>query len=106
MSPTLTDAAPLPADPADGLSILESPKSAAETFGIPLAGVIDFDAEKARLGKEDAKLSDDIQKIEKKLDNEQFLQKAAEEVVEEQRDRLAEATDRRSRIRAALVRLS
>jgi pyrroloquinoline quinone biosynthesis protein E len=37
MSPTLTDAAPLPAVAADGLSILESPKSAAETFGIPLA---------------------------------------------------------------------
>lgn len=37
MSPTLTDATPLPAVAADGLSILESPKSAAETFGIPLA---------------------------------------------------------------------
>ena len=37
MRPTLTDAAPLPAVAADGLSILESPKSAAETFGIPLA---------------------------------------------------------------------
>jgi valyl-tRNA synthetase len=76
------------------------------TFAIPLAGLIDIDAEKARLGKEEAKLSDDIQKIEKKLGNEQFLAKAAEEVVEEQRERLAEATDRRSRIRAALARLS
>ncbi len=37
MSPTLTDAAPLPDDSADGLSILESQESAAETFGIPLA---------------------------------------------------------------------
>lgn len=37
MSPTLTDATPLPAVATDGLSILESPKSAAETFGIPLA---------------------------------------------------------------------
>mgnify|MGYP001548128288 FL=1 len=37
MSPTLTDAAPLAADAADGLSILESRKSTAETFGIPLA---------------------------------------------------------------------
>ncbi|MGN6115349.1 MAG: radical SAM protein, partial [Nitrobacter sp.] len=41
MSPTLTDAAPLPAVAADGLSILESPKSAAETFGIPLAVLLE-----------------------------------------------------------------
>ena len=41
MRPTLTDAAPLPAVAADGLSILESPKSAAETFGIPLAVLLE-----------------------------------------------------------------
>jgi valyl-tRNA synthetase len=92
--------------------VAEMPKGAAQivlgeaTFGIPLAGLIDIEAEKARLGKEDTKLSDDIAKIEKKLGNPQFLEKAAEEVVEEQRERLAEAIDRRSRIRAALARLS
>lgn len=37
MSPTLTDASPVHADPADGLAILETRKSQAETFGIPLA---------------------------------------------------------------------
>ena len=37
MSPTLTDASPLHADPADGLAVLEQRKSQAETFGIPLA---------------------------------------------------------------------
>src|SRR6201990_3713842 len=37
MSPTLTDASPVHADPADGLAILEMRKSQAETFGIPLA---------------------------------------------------------------------
>lgn len=37
MSPTLTDASPVHADPADGLAILEARKSQAETFGIPLA---------------------------------------------------------------------
>lgn len=37
MSPTLTDANPVHADPTDGLAILESRKSQAETFGIPLA---------------------------------------------------------------------
>lgn len=37
MSPTLTDASPVRADPADGLAVLEQRRSQAETFGIPLA---------------------------------------------------------------------
>lgn len=37
MSPTLTDASSVHADPADGLAVLEARKSQAETFGIPLA---------------------------------------------------------------------
>ncbi|WP_424626870.1 pyrroloquinoline quinone biosynthesis protein PqqE [Bradyrhizobium sp. SYSU BS000235] len=37
MSPTLTDASPVHADPADGLAVLETRRSQAETFGIPLA---------------------------------------------------------------------
>ena len=37
MSPTLTDASPLAADPSDGLAIMETQRSTAETFGIPLA---------------------------------------------------------------------
>jgi pyrroloquinoline quinone biosynthesis protein E len=37
MSPTLTDASPVRADPTDGLAVLESRKPQAETFGIPLA---------------------------------------------------------------------
>jgi pyrroloquinoline quinone biosynthesis protein E len=37
MSPTLTDASPVRADPTDSLAILERTRSTAETFGIPLA---------------------------------------------------------------------
>jgi pyrroloquinoline quinone biosynthesis protein E len=37
MSPTLTDASPVVADPSDGLAIMEQRGSTAETFGIPLA---------------------------------------------------------------------
>src|ERR1700709_1545831 len=37
MRPTLTDASPVVADPSDGLAIMESRGTAAETFGIPLA---------------------------------------------------------------------
>src|SRR6201991_271010 len=37
MSPTLTDASPIAADPSDGLAVMEGRRSTAETFGIPLA---------------------------------------------------------------------
>jgi valyl-tRNA synthetase len=76
------------------------------TFVLPLAGVIDLDAERGRLKKDIAKETVEIDKIDKKLSNEQFLAKAAEEVIEEQRSRRAEAEDRRARLTEALSRLS
>ncbi|CAN7416194.1 valine--tRNA ligase [Devosia sp. Root413D1] len=76
------------------------------TFVLPLAGVIDLDAERGRLKKDIAKETVEIDKIDKKLGNEQFLAKAAEEVIEEQRSRRAEAEDRRARLTEALSRLS
>jgi valyl-tRNA synthetase len=76
------------------------------TYALPLAGVIDLAVEKARLGKEVVKLDAEIAVIDKKLGNEQFVSKAPEEVIEEQRSRRAEAVDRRDRIAQALARLS
>jgi valyl-tRNA synthetase len=76
------------------------------TYALPLAGVIDLDAEKARLGKDIVKLDAEIAVIDKKLGNEQFVSKAPEEVIEEQRARRAEAVDRRERIAQALARLN
>ncbi|MDP1731169.1 MAG: valine--tRNA ligase [Devosia sp.] len=76
------------------------------TFVLPLAGIIDLGAERARLEKEIGKLDEDVEKIDRKLGNEQFVAKAPEEVIEEQRTRRAEAIDRRERIAAALARLS
>jgi valyl-tRNA synthetase len=76
------------------------------TVSMPLAGVIDISAEKARLAKEVDRIAKDIAKIEAKLGNEQFMAKAKEEVVEEQRERLAEATALRAKTEAALARLA
>jgi valyl-tRNA synthetase len=76
------------------------------TYALPLAGVIDLDAEKSRLAKEIGKLDGEIGGIDKKLGNEQFVSKAPEEVIEEQRTRRADAVDRRERISAALARLN
>ncbi|WGD31502.1 valine--tRNA ligase [Ancylobacter sp. WKF20] len=76
-----------------------------ETAALPLAGVIDMDAEAARLTKELAKASDDIAKVDAKLNNRDFLARAKEEVIEEQRERREAAEARAAKIREALARL-
>jgi len=72
---------------------------------IPLAGVIDFAAEKKRLAGERDKLTKDIEGTMRKLDNPDFLARAPEEVVEENRERVASAGERIARIDEALKRL-
>ena len=73
---------------------------------LPLAGIIDFAAEIARLTKEIAKLHDEAGKIRTKLDNSDFVARAKPEVVDEQRDRLADAQARRLKLETALSRLA
>jgi valyl-tRNA synthetase len=76
------------------------------TLVLPLAGVIDAAAERARLGKEIGKLAGEIDKMDKKLANPGFLAKADPEVVEDQRERRQEAEAARNRLVAALERIS
>lgn len=76
------------------------------TYALPLAGVIDIAAEKSRLEKEVGKLDGEITGVDKKLGNEQFVSKAPEEVIEEQKARREAAVDRRQKILEALKRLS
>jgi valyl-tRNA synthetase len=97
----------------DGVTLADAPLKGAvqivageATVSMPLAGIIDLDAERARLGKEVDKVSKEIAKIEGKLGNAQFIAKAKEEVVEEQRERLSEAMALRAKFQAALGRLS
>jgi valyl-tRNA synthetase len=90
----------------------DAPKGSAQivvgeaTFALPLAGVIDISAEQARLNKEIGKEDGEIEKIDRKLGNEQFVAKAPPEVIEEQRERRQAAVERRERLAAALARLS
>jgi len=52
---------------------------------IPLLDLVDKDKELDRLSKEKEKLLDEIDRVEKKLNNERFMAKAKEAVVEEER---------------------
>ncbi len=76
------------------------------TYGLPLANVIDFAAESQRLKKEIGKLEAEIGKIDGKLGNAAFVAKAPPEVVDEQRERRAEAVTTRERLAQALQRLA
>jgi valyl-tRNA synthetase len=61
-------------------------------LALPLADIIDLALERTRITKEIEKMQADVRGIEQKLGNSEFVRKAPEEVVEEQRDRLEELT--------------
>jgi valyl-tRNA synthetase len=76
-----------------------------EVAALPLAGIVDLAAEQRRLQKELSRLDADIAKIEAKLGNAEFLKRAREEVVDEQRERKEEAETQKRKIGDALSRL-
>ncbi len=88
-----------------------APKGAAQivigeaTACLPFGDLIDLGAEKARLSKELAKNADEIGRIEKKLGNEKFVANAPAEIVDAEREKLAELTEARARIETALARV-
>ncbi|VEE16980.1 valine--tRNA ligase [Ectopseudomonas mendocina] len=74
----------------------EAPMSATTLVGemevlVPMAGLIDKDAELARLDKEIARLDGEVKRVGGKLANEGFVAKAPTEVLEKERAKLAEA---------------
>jgi valyl-tRNA synthetase len=74
----------------------EAPMSATALVGemqvlVPMAGLIDKDAELARLDKEITRLSGEVQRVGGKLANEGFVAKAPTEVLDKERAKLAEA---------------
>ena len=76
-----------------------------EVAGLPLKGLIDVAAEQARLDKELAKAEGDIKRADTKLSNEKFVANAAEEIVEEEREKRAAAEARKAKVLEAIERL-
>ena len=75
------------------------------TAALAIAGFIDLAAERARLTKDIAGLDADIDRVNKKLGNPQFVEKAPEEIIEENREKLADAQAAKAKLQAALKRL-
>ncbi len=75
------------------------------TVALPLAGVIDFDAEKTRLAKELDKIAKDIAQIDARLANQQFVAKAPPHVIKEARERRAELGEKKAKVDEAVERL-
>jgi valyl-tRNA synthetase len=75
------------------------------TVALPLEGVIDIGAEKSRLAKEIGKEEKEVAKVDAKLGNADFIKRAPEDVVEENRERRQDALERIGKMKAALSRL-
>jgi len=75
------------------------------TAALPLAGVIDMDAERARLVREIDKVRTEIQKVDAKLANASFVAKAPPDVVEENRERRTAFEATLTKLQAALKRI-
>jgi valyl-tRNA synthetase len=76
-----------------------------QVAALPLKGVIDLTAEKARLDKELAKAEADIKRVDAKLANEKFVANAPEDIVEEEKEKREAAAVRKAKILEALDRL-
>ena len=75
------------------------------TVAMPLEGVVDLPAESARLAKEIGKLEGEIGKMDAKLGNASFIEKAPEEVVDELRERRADAAASATKLKHALEQI-
>jgi valyl-tRNA synthetase len=95
----------------DAMSFGKAPAGAVQivldeaTLALPLAGIIDVAAESKRLKREIDKVGSEIRQLDAKLANEKFVARAPEHVVEEQRERKADAEATAARLEQALKRL-
>jgi len=83
----------------------EAPASAAAVVGemeilIPMAGLIDKEAELARIGKAMGKLEQDVARFKGKLSNEKFVSNAPKAVIEKEKAKLADSESQLAKLKA------
>jgi valyl-tRNA synthetase len=71
-------------------------------LSLPLEGLINVEEEIKRLEKELEKLDKEVERVQKKLSNEGFVKKAPEQVIEEERQKEMDYTDKRSTVRGRI----
>lgn len=76
----------------------------AELF-LPLSGLIDISQEIERLTKELDNLNKEVERVEKKLANEGFVAKAPAKVIEEERAKMADYSEKRDKVLARIAEL-
>ncbi|NBJ68671.1 valine--tRNA ligase [Roseburia sp. 1XD42-34] len=77
----------------------------AELF-LPLEGLIDFDKEIARLEKELTKWTKEVERVQKKLANQGFINKAPQAVVDEEKQKEKDYLDKQAKVQARLNELN
>ncbi|WP_287295776.1 valine--tRNA ligase, partial [Mesorhizobium sp.] len=75
------------------------------TICLPLGSLIDLAAEATRLQKELVKVTEEIARLHKKLSNDKFVANAPEDVVEAEREKLAEYREAQEKLSVALTRV-
>ena len=90
------------AESAAGVSLVVNPL----VVRLPLAGIVDLDAESQRLDQELENTRRNQERVEQLLANANFVSKARPEVVEKERERLHSLTEQRERIEDIIAQLS
>jgi len=72
---------------------------------VPLTGLVDLQEESKRLEKEIGKVTNDLANVQRKLNDSKFIERAPEEVVEEQRERAVQFEEKRQSLEKSLERL-
>jgi valyl-tRNA synthetase len=91
---------------------IDAPKASARAVlaggaevAIPLEGLIDFDQERQRLGREQEKLRSEAAKLNAQLSNPNFVERAPAEKVNELRLRIADIAQRTSQLQQTVENL-
>ena len=73
---------------------------------VPMAGLINVEAEVARLNKELDKAAKEIGRLEGKLNNEKFVSNAPDDVVAKEQAKLSEAQSQQVKLKEQLAKIS
>jgi valyl-tRNA synthetase len=89
----------------------EAPMSATQIVGgmevlVPMAGLINVEAEVARLNKEIDKAAKEVGRLEGKLNNEKFVSNAPDDVVAKEKEKLSEAQSQQAKLQEQLSKIS